>query len=148
MEDRLGRKIKDWLCLLRSCTALAALSQRGRDGQGPVTLLPCVHYLCSSPCVQQTVLQRWHHTQHKMEACRTRHRFNLPLPAPSYHPFNPQQATPKSSLSLFSRPYLCANEKKTFYWSTYWIMMLSLCFAAFSFSSGASNTAGRKQPAS
>lgn len=36
--------------------------------RGPWLSTPCVHYLCSSPRVQQTVLQRWHHTQHKMEA--------------------------------------------------------------------------------
>lgn len=99
MEDRLGRKVKDKLFPEQLSSTCCTVSVR-QGWPGARGSPPRVHYLCSSPRVQQTVLRRWHHTQHKMEACRTRHCFNLPLKAPSYCPFSPQRATPKK-VSLF-----------------------------------------------
>lgn len=84
-------------------------------GRGPWPSSPRVHYLCSSPCVQHTVLQRWHHTQHKMEACRTRHHFNFPLQAPSCCPFNPQQATPPNQASLFSPILISVQVRRKYF---------------------------------
>lgn len=82
--------------------------------RGPWLSSPHVHYLCCSPCVQQAVLQRRHHTQHKMEACRTRHCFNLPckrLP-PALLSFRPSSSNISyiKPLSFLPSLSLCKRE--------------------------------------
>lgn len=92
---------------VKAYNTCCTLSVRPRMAQRPVftlnhrsTALLHVWYLCSSPVCTETVLQRWPHTQHNMEACRTRQFFNLPLQASSCCAFNPQQVK-SLKLSLF-----------------------------------------------